>query len=323
MTFSPPYAGVFAYKGLIPSTFLNAVNNDLPNALDKTGDTVTGEIVFGNGALLEMQSGSTLEIFGGSSLFLLGGNFVAEDSSIFNFGQDNSAVTLNMYGATITTFKTSSVLNLQGITNLSGPLYVSTGAVANFANNSHLNMTAGNNITLGGTTPTQVFPSLSNPGGITRSYIQSVIPGVDATNNDTFQLNWSVLNNSISEFQTGGGSQWVCSLRMHDGATISNVQLNYAIQTTHAAPTGTNRLSISLWRVGYDGSSTQLGITFATTYSAGGAFISFVPTPVVINNAAYSYQLLIIDETSASAAGNAFYSIGLSFSDITSSVWSQ
>ena len=73
MTFGPIKSGGWAVGDELKSTEMNSVNNDIQNAIDKTGETaasgggVSGEVDFLNGSVLQLQTGSQLQIQGGSS----------------------------------------------------------------------------------------------------------------------------------------------------------------------------------------------------------------------------------------------------------------
>lgn len=101
MTFAKPFSGTFAYKGYIPSSVMNAIANDIPNALDKTGDTISnstitlanagylivtdsggivvsggttaGQISFTSGGVCSVFSGGVMNVYGGASVNLSGG----------------------------------------------------------------------------------------------------------------------------------------------------------------------------------------------------------------------------------------------------------
>ena len=66
MTFTRPLSGTFAYKGIIPSSVMNTINNDFPNALDKTGDNV------GNGGGISGE----IDVLSGGSIYCLPGSTV-------------------------------------------------------------------------------------------------------------------------------------------------------------------------------------------------------------------------------------------------------
>lgn len=323
MVFAKPYAGIFAYEGIIPSTFCNNVNNDIANSVDKTGETaalgggITGEI--------EVLSGGILEFLPGGLLSLLGEMNVTSTGSV-NFGGDGSSVTLNMQGSSSINIGADGLLAALNVSGPHGAINMLTGSAIILNGAAVLAATVGSKILLGGTTPTQVFPSINNPGGIARSYLQSFLTGIDTTNTNPIAKNWSINDNGISEFISTGQSIWSIPLKMHDGATLSSITINYYIANTHTAPTGTNRISATLWVTAANGTTISLGTAYASNYTHGIQFFILTPSGYsIISNATYVYNLVIVDEYSATTSlfGNQFNTIQLSFSDITSSVWSQ
>lgn len=132
MSFSTPYAGTFAYKGIIPSSFLNTVNLAIPNALDKTGDNAssspsggisglievlgTGGITFDTNALLTMNAGASIIVNSGAGFVLEGPMDLYSPGVI----QVNSGTSINIL--------TGGKLTAGTITM--GPDYINLGATA-------------------------------------------------------------------------------------------------------------------------------------------------------------------------------------------------
>jgi hypothetical protein len=110
-------SGSYSYKKGISSPTVNYIDNSFPNILDKTGDSISGSIIFLSGSTLTAQSGSSLQI---------SGTFNAGIGSTFSLNGAVSGTTtsgtLHFGGSTIIDFDTGTTLNLGNgsITNLVG-----------------------------------------------------------------------------------------------------------------------------------------------------------------------------------------------------------
>jgi hypothetical protein len=106
MTFVKPYLGTFIYEGIIPSAVMNNINNDWPNALDKTGDNagngggITGEIDILSGGSINMETFSNLNVNSGGNLNIISGGqvTVAAGGSALIAGYANVTGTLQTFG---------------------------------------------------------------------------------------------------------------------------------------------------------------------------------------------------------------------------------
>ena len=318
MTFTAPYSGTFAYKGIIPSSFLNNINTDIPKSLDKTGDTsatgggISGIIDILSGGALAALSGSSIDVLSGANLNLYGG--------IIN-------VALGGYIEVSTggyiKIDTGNVLNNQGLIQCNGnnggnpSLQLQDSSYMQLNNSAYISMQAGNLLKLGGTTLTGVFPTFIS--GQYRTVIQNILTGVDGTNSGAFP--WAIYNGSISDWQTNGGAVWYIPITGHQGANLAQVSLLYTIGSTHTAPTGSNRLSISLILIDVaTGSTSTIAQAYASSYTAGSTYITITPN-CVIDTTTYIYTLMIQDEISSGAVHNSFASPFLYYSNITSAQW--
>jgi len=158
MTFASPLTGTIAYKGIIPSSMLNAINADIPKCLDKTGDNasngggISGLIDVLSGGSIAFDLSSNLDIYGTATLHgapaaLYVGSGVASSSINFINGSylnliNTSAITLSN-SASMTLYPGSSAINLQSGTSLQlqtgSSILAASGTTATFNGTTYLN----------------------------------------------------------------------------------------------------------------------------------------------------------------------------------------
>src|ERR1017187_3276772 len=113
MTFSKPFAGLFAYKGIIPSSAMNTINNAIPNALDKTGDSaaggggISGEVDILGGGSIQTNGAGIIQINTGGGLI---NNGVIKGTGIFQF-LPTSAVQFQSANTTFTSGSQTTFLD--------------------------------------------------------------------------------------------------------------------------------------------------------------------------------------------------------------------
>lgn len=165
MSFSPPFPGQFGFEGFLASSSMNAINNDIPNCLDKTGDNIGssppggisgqidvlsgGKLNLLSGAILQFQAGSEVIVGAGTWQFNFGSVILLESGALLDMVSGSIAIlggTNTISGATSVTgamtfsstgslvFATSSTITfnttqLEGSLNLTGSLEVSTGTI--------------------------------------------------------------------------------------------------------------------------------------------------------------------------------------------------
>ena len=213
MTFSKPFSGTFAYKGIIPSTAMNAINDDLPNALDKTGDNagngggISGLIDVLSGGELRFQSGGNLTFVAGS---IVDGNFVW-DSAL-------SMPTITQFAPT-TDVATGEIL-IQGadawvsaVTNVNGGnILIATGNAATAGAFGNLTLQIGHGIYAN---PILVGSGLSGNTSLYAASASSANAGIVIGEDNTFisfgsgTLRWplNVGAVSITQLRTTTGSR--------------------------------------------------------------------------------------------------------------------
>jgi hypothetical protein len=162
MTFSPPFSGTFAYKGVIPSSFMNAINTDIGNALDKTGDSFplggisgridvlaggsiqtnsTGEIIinpsgilsmqgeFGGGGQFNFTSSSQVNISSTACVFENGSATSFSDGSSLQFGQgptDTTPMSVVFNNTSNTSVTAKATWDFESVNTLFTPLSITT-----------------------------------------------------------------------------------------------------------------------------------------------------------------------------------------------------
>ena len=127
MTFVKPSTvlnatGAYGYKKSLASSNLNYIDNNFPNVLDKTGDTITGIITLSGSSRLTTTSGSNITLVSGVSL------------------NSNTGSTLTLNGSV--TAGGSSTVSLAGATTLpsGSTLTAQLGSTINFNSGSGFNM---------------------------------------------------------------------------------------------------------------------------------------------------------------------------------------
>lgn len=108
MVFTKPNPSGWIFQDELTSTQMNLINNDLPNAIDKTNETtasgggVSGEIDFKSGSSIVLKSGSSQTVSSGAT-FTNAGNFVNSGTGINsgNFTNSPGALMLLQSGSSL------------------------------------------------------------------------------------------------------------------------------------------------------------------------------------------------------------------------------
>ena len=287
MTFTRPYSGTFAYKGIIPSSAMNVLNG-FANALDKTGDNIgngggiSGLVDVLSGGELRLQSGSDLTFVAGS---IVDGNFVW-DSAL-------SLPTITQF-APVSDLPTGEIL-IQGadawvsaVTNVNGGnILISTGNAATTGAFGNLTLQVGHGIYAN---PILVGSGLTGNTSIYAASASSANAGIEIANDNNFisfgsgTLQWPLNVGPVSIKQlattSGGGNNLTISSQ---GTTASGQTGGGMIFNTGAGPAGAGSY---IWELGgsiYAGlsASTFYVGAFLGLYGGGSAFSVgyFVGTP--------------------------------------------
>lgn len=154
MTFHKPSTdttstGAFKYKGSIPSTAMNYLDNSFPNILDKTGDTITGVISLANLGGMTGLSGSTLTMNTGSTTSLAGAITLGGTLSLTGALSHQSGSTDTLLSGATFTANTGSTMALNGTITSIGSLTFNAGAAITL-NATPFTLGSGCAATLGG-----------------------------------------------------------------------------------------------------------------------------------------------------------------------------
>src|SRR5208282_4380286 len=104
--------GAYTYKQSFGSPSANYIDNEFPSALDKTGDTITGEVQVASGGGIVINSGAGIGIQSGANLIVDGGGHIVVESTGAITMQSGSTMTAAT--STVTTFSPGAELIFAG-----------------------------------------------------------------------------------------------------------------------------------------------------------------------------------------------------------------
>jgi hypothetical protein len=331
MTFQKPFAGTFAYKGIIPSSVMNLIDGYFPNALDKTGDNastgggITGLIGIETGGSITTQGGN-VTVSSGDVLFVNAGGAIEASGT----GTFISALA----GCTLLVSSTSDLV-LQGTLSGagSGNAFFSSGFIIRLLSGTVFdgygvtNMMSGSVTNLLGTVNTNSWANWVTPQG--RYITQATQVGQALTGS------WTTLVQGISS--NAVGNQWVVPLeRLHNGATLDQLVVTFQVWLTHSGvPANLPSLSVVRYNNFNLDSAEALGIpdpqSFSPTPSSGSAWYDGQATQFlvydcihnnVIDNSQYTYYVIITDESGTnSQPENNYGNITMQFTGIPNQSW--
>ena len=324
MTFGPIQVGGFSLGQTFTHGNANAINTDLQNALDKTGDNAGTTPPGGISGEIEVLSGGSIVVDSGANLTVNGTETVGGTLNMTNVANVASTCTLNVNGTTMANGTIS--VNQYGLVNIAsgGGLTTTSGCYvyASLGTNAYLISTYGSN-TAGISMPTAQRYAVGGTG----EAIKQVVPLYfkDAIYNGGFTSGGSNGGNLV-----GGGSGtsiYIGLGTLHAGATLTSIEL--ITGTTASNDAGTNATfalyvktlvtgsgagSLSGLGGGWTSSGAILnyGTNHLTSYSISG-------TAQVIPSATYStagtqgigaqYALYISDDGNSAGTNTYYYAI--------------
>jgi len=235
--------GAYSYKEGISSTSTNYIDNSFPNILNKTGDTITGEIDVATTGSIKLLGSSQIHLTNTSSILGDAGTLITIDGyqvigaggkQTFQAGSSsirNSGSTEEFQSGSIVTYDVgaTAIVNGQYIFN-AGSLLVTQGQSV---------------IISDGTNPTFLTPR-------TQTIAQPLFVFSTST--------WTASSGYNFEDAVGGGNQYVCPItKIINGATIASFVVGFFTSTS--APTSADA-TVTLWR-------TDNSVTPATALSLG------------------------------------------------------
>lgn len=150
MVFAKINSTGWAFEDELTSTQMNIINNDFPNAIDKTGETsaggggVSGEIDFKSGSSIVLQSGASLTNSSGATITNASGGTIANNGTITNNSAFNVATGGNITfqsGSTGTIASGSTVTNSGSfVVSSTGTVTLQSGAGITFQSGSTVNV---------------------------------------------------------------------------------------------------------------------------------------------------------------------------------------
>jgi hypothetical protein len=320
-----PNGSPYGYKGTAQSPAQNYIDRNFPNILDKTGDEITGELI--------IESGGSIQTNGGSIVINSGDVLSVVNTGAIEASGTSTFISV-LTGANLLIDSTSNMI-LQGNCNVagSGSMYFFSGSLLHMKASSildgygYLNLRPGSTTNFLSTVNTISWPIWTAPQS--RTITQPIQVGQSLSGSWDAGIQY-VSSNSV-------GSQWVCCLdRMHNGATLNQVVINFQVWQTHSGVPA-NLPSISVLR--YDNSvmasAAALGIpdpqAFFPPPASGSAWYDSQNTQYlvyecvhnnVIDNSQYSYFVVVTDESgSNSLPENNYGMITLSFNGIPDQSW--
>ena len=248
MTFSKPSSILFAYKGIIPSAVMNAINNDFPNALDKTGDGiatsggVTGEIDWKSGSVLQMLSGSTLAL--NSAILLNTGSYFHGN---FLWNSTTNSPTISQSTQILDAATNSLIITAQNayasasINTTGGGVLLQSGNGTSGGEPGELSLQLGNglgaaNVLVANTTLTDL-------------YVDGVV--ALAISSSTINLKLPLLFNQTSSIgmSSSGGTGHILAISS-GSTTLSGAQGGALTITTGSGPSGGGTLTLQTGSTG-------------------------------------------------------------------------
>ena len=308
MTFVKPYLGVFAYEGILPSAVMNNINNDWPNALDKTGDGysngggISGQIDILSTGFLKARSGSLIELASGSSFTNSPSATIQIELGATSYIEVDSGsnITFNT-GSTSTQAGTETVASGGSITAVTGgAIDTATGGNINVASGGAVNIATGAAIDVSGGTVAVSSGSVltSSTGTIETGVAGSLILGGGASDWPTFSTprtrtieyhpaalitaldppnyppsNWTIALESASlPCLVGVGTTVVQYIPFNppNGSTINSLTMNIVVTHSHSAVPVMPKINVVR-------SQSDARTTPASLNSGAGQL--FVPTP--------------------------------------------
>jgi hypothetical protein len=293
MTFSKPYSGTFTYKGLIPSSAMNAINNAFPDILDKIGDTITGVINVASAGELAFQSGSFLESLFGSFL-ALAGSVTIESTATFL-----SNANLTIGGDAKIVIDAGSQLDLASTSNLIGNVsWVSTQTSPSIS--QAISASAGQQMTI------QAQGSSASFGGTL-----VLASGVGTSGNGKVELNAGStlafgVSNVYDVFYPGAGSGGLgAPLAIYPFQNSVNTQAGINNMIPFFASTGASGSNVTLYTLAIpNNTGFAMQITWSRRLAPGsGASLVSQVTLISGNNAAGTVNVYNQDLYTGTGAG--------------------
>ena len=288
MTFAKPNPPGWALGDKITSAQMNAINNDLPNAVDKTGDTITGIVHVGTGAVLDIDEDAALIVAGIARVQSSGtpAQLIIGDTSTFVI--QDGAVGLVQSGA---------VLEVAG-----GAVFLLDDNYPAL-NSGHPGRTR--TYYLDASTHAQFTPFLeTGPSG-------GILTGMDVTKPTFVRQRGSVI--SVTNSTLYGGVLHVAAPRVQ-GATLVSASLLFRTFQTHVS-VPVNRIAVTMNRytpataaVDTMGPTVFPSNASPAAYDAGGEPQTITTTCNAFNTAldftSNAYVLEVQDETGSGALNN-------------------
>lgn len=258
--------GAYTFKSGVSSSSTNYIDNEFPNALDKTGDTITGNISVVAGGGIVWYTGSGMSIDSGAHLYVNSGGVIQVNSS----GAVNleSGGTLTASSSTVTTFQ--------------------PGAEVIFA---------GANVAVSDSTP----PQLADPFTL-RNVVQACNPLFFVPLNTTYSNSGFLIGPGW--FRDGGETGWTSGntpnyilsfSKVINGSTLT--QATIFLQNPSGANNTAANATFSLWKCSYNSDTpSQIGATAtAGTVAASGGSTTLTVGSLseVIDDSTYSYYALV------------------------------
>lgn len=319
MSFTKVKPGGWGVNEILTSAQQTQLDADHALALDKTGDTTTGDIHAGTGTALWIDGGGSLKISSGSSVLVnsgatvsavLGGtSFIDLNSSTatLNAIASGAKIQASVSGASIEANASGAKIqaNASGASieaNVSGALIQATAAGA------LIKTATGGRISLGDSD----FPLLP-VGHSGRSRLIHIHPQVVSVGSFSYGTGAGGIAAAVGN-ATANGTYLLLS-PVHDGATLSTVTIAFQVADPHTGglPAVFPSFNIVRYRPGSTASLSSVGaVTFSaatpSAYYASGAIqnVGFVcDQNNVIDTTTYSYLLIASDEATTNAiAGN-------------------
>lgn len=287
-------------------------------SLDKTGDTITGNVHVGNGATLEIDSGGTVQFDSGSQL--------TGTATLGTLHLNGAKLQLDAPNGIVCNSPTAINGGVAGAIRATIADGIQATTVGGISSN-----TAGGIKFGGGATDFGSFDA-----GRTKSYAFPLQP---LNPNDLVGGNWTSSSGVLVGHASGVGTS-LALVNPHRGAVLASISVNFRVPNVHASVPATLP-SLSVWRMhlnpgGAPASPELLSTTDpeifgilpephsapanGVAWQAGGVqqTLTYVTNQNnVIDNANYVYFILLTDENGAgSVAGNVYTALIANYTNI-------